>query len=141
MKKNELNKLYWLNKENDDIINRIKELKSSLGLGSSIISGMPSSHKISNPTEEINQKINELEKTLKENQLLIIEEKKTIENFIRNIEEPQMRLIIRLRNIDLLSWNDIAKKLSKKNKKIDRTTLSKKYKNFMKKLENELREQ
>ena len=50
-----------------------------------------------------------------------------IERYIETIEDAEMRLIIRLRAINNMRWEDIGAELG-----MERTTVSKKYRNFLK---------
>ena len=61
--------------------------------------------------------------------LIVLEEKEKIEKFIETIPDSQIRTIVRLRNIDLMSWSAIAEFLEK-----DRKTITKKYNTFIKDL-------
>ena len=59
--------------------------------------------------------------------LLVLEEKEKIERFIETIPDSQLRTIVRLRNIDLMTWQEIGDVLG-----LDRKTVSTKYNNFIK---------
>ena len=129
----ELNELYWLNKEIEDLEKRIKELEATAGIGASKMSGMPSSGKISNPVDAVAMKILKLRNKIQENKLLVIEEKLKIEEFIGTVEDSELRMILRLRNIDLLGWEEIGDALG-----MDRTTASRKYRDFIESLKEKI---
>ena len=65
--------------------------------------------------------------------ILAMEEKKKIEDFISTVDDAEMRMIIRLRNIDLMGWKEIGDALG-----MERTTASKKYNNFIKTLKQKI---
>ena len=48
-----------------------------------------------------------------------------IERFLQEIEDPELRLIIRLRSINHLGWQEIGEELG-----MDRRTASRKYQKF-----------
>ena len=126
MNRGELNELYWLTKEVEDLQNRLKELEEISGVSSSKISGQVNSSEINNPIEKVAIKKIQLQNKIAENMLIILEEKEKIERFVETIPDSQLRTIVRLRNIDLMSWESIGTFL-----KLDRKTVSKKYNKFL----------
>lgn len=54
------------------------------------------------------------------------------ETFISDIENAEIRLIFCLKFVDLKSWNYIARYMN-----YDRSTIYKKYKNYIRRIENE----
>lgn len=132
MRSEELNELYWLNIEIKDLENRLKELEeiSSTKLGDGI-----HGNDISNPVEKVAIKKMQLKKRIAEVMLLVLEEKEKIERFIETIPDSQLRTIVRLRNIDLMTWQEIGDVL-----KLDRKTVSTKYNNFIEKLKKRMEE-
>ena len=77
----------------------------------------------------------QLKKRLAEVMLLVLKKKKKIERFIETIPDSQLRTIVRLRNIDLMTWQEIGDVLG-----LDRKTVSTKYNNFIKKLKKRIEE-
>lgn len=140
MIKEELNELYWLNREIADLQRRLEELESNTPVGSSNLSGLPPSSTKSNPIELYVEKVESLRKRIAENMALAIQEKQKIEDFISTVADPEMRMIIRLRNIDLMGWFEIAEAMSDDKKHYDRTTVSKKYRKFLKSLKQKIEE-
>ena len=67
--------------------------------------------------------------------LLILEEKEKIEKFIETIPDSKLRTIVRLRNIDLMTWEEIGNIME-----LDRKTVSKKYNDFIKDLRKVMKE-
>lgn len=135
MIREELNELYWLNKEIQDLKKRLKELEDNKPIGSAKITGLPKGNSQTNQIEVYVEKVDELKRKINENMILVIEEKKKIEDFIATVDDAEMRMIIRLRNIDLMGWQEIGDALG-----MERTTASKKYKNFIKTLKQRIDE-
>lgn len=136
MIREELNELYWLNKEVEDLNNRLKELEETSGVGSAKLDNeIHGQGGKSDPVEKLALKKIQLKNRIYETMLLILEEKEKIEKFIETIPDSQLRTIIRLRNIDLMSWQEIGDFLE-----IDRKTASKKYNNFIKDLKKVIKE-
>ena len=69
----------------------------------------------------------EYARTLRETQVNLISKKIEAENLINSITDDEIRLICKLKFVDLRSWNYIANKLH-----YDRSTVYKKYKKFVK---------
>lgn len=135
MIKEELNELYWLNKEIEDLNNRLKEL-DNISISSSKISNQIKSNNGNNSiVERLALKKIELQNKIYENMILILTEKQKIEKFIETIPDSQIRTIIRLRNIDLMSWENIGKFMD-----LDRKTVSSKYNKFIKDINKKIKD-
>ncbi len=126
MIRGEINELYWLNKEAEDLQNRIDELEETCGIGSSKMGDGIFSGNVSNPVEQVTIKKLKLQNRLKNVIIDILEEKEKIERFVESIPDSQIRTIIRLRNIDLMTWEQIGEFL-----KLDRKTVANKYNKFI----------
>lgn len=131
MKKKKLNELYWLNKEIEDLKYRLKELEETFISASKLDSEIHAIGEHGNPVEKLTIKIMELKNKIYKNMLTMWSKKEEIEEFIETIPDSKIRTIVRLRNIDLLSWSEIANRLGK-----DRKTVTNIYNTFI----NELRE-
>ena len=70
--------------------------------------------------------IDNYKKHLQENEDRLLERKAEIENLINKITDAEIRLIFKLKFIDLKSWNYIADTMH-----YDRTTVYKKYKKYL----------
>jgi len=114
----DLNKLYFLKIEIKELKDEIKNLSEISSPG---LSGMPHSNKKSNPIEQFFMKKEKLIEKLIKKLEKYIEELNRIENFIENIDDPEIRTIARLRYIDNLKWEDIGKQVH-----LDRSVCSKK---------------
>ena len=69
----------------------------------------------------------EYARVLKETKNLLFYKKAVAEDFLNGVNDDEIRLILKMKFIDLRSWNYIANKLH-----YDRTTVYKKYKKFIK---------
>ena len=133
MRAEELNELYWLNKEVEDLEARIDELNF---LSASVISDEPHAKgNKSEPTQRLALQIVSLKNRLHETQLLILEEKEKLERFIETIPDSKIRTILRLRNIDLKTYQEIADIVG-----LDRKTVSNKYNEFLNDLKRKVEE-
>lgn len=126
MIRGEINELYWLNKEVEDLQNRLQELEETNGVGSSKMGDGIHGSEVSNPVEKVAMKKLELKNRIAEIMLTILEEKEKIERFVESISDSQIRTIIRLRNIDLMTWEQIGDFLG-----LDRKTVASKYNKFI----------
>lgn len=125
MTEKELSKFYWLKKEIKEIEFKLDEL--GFGLGSPIMSDMPKVHSNTSPTEKLAEKRMQLIEIYIEKRISALEEHIKIERFIDTIDDPELRMIIRYRNLDLMKWEEIGDEMA-----MDRTTVSKKYHNGLK---------
>lgn len=111
MTEKELSKVYWLRKEQQDIEERLKEVKLMLdGVGCiEYKEDTTKTNKISNQIEEVIIKKAELENLLIENRLSILEGYIKIERYIETIENSEIRQIMRYRFLDCYTWEKIDK--------------------------------
>ena len=125
MTEKELSKYYWIKKEIEDIEKKLDEL----GYGQTIpqISEMPknpsNNHK---PLEKLIEKRSELINMYLDKRVSTLEEYIKIEKYIDTVEEPEIRLIMRHRYLDLMQWEEIGNLLHS-----DRTTISKKLRRYL----------
>ena len=124
MNEKELSKFYWLNKEIKDLEERI----ATLDLGVSAIKYDGLSVSSSKKAESIQEKLVELKDIWMEKRVSALEEYIKIERFILSVPDEEIRLIMRYRYMDLMSWEEIGNKLG-----YDRTAVSKKIRSYLKK--------
>ena len=122
---NRLNKLFWLKKEIEQIEMQIKELTV---LSATAMSGMPSSGTVSSPVEKFYDRLEKLRNKLQAKLNEYIAEKERIEEYIENIEDPEVRVIARLRFIDNEDFQTIGNEMF-----MDRTTAYRKLKKYIEK--------
>lgn len=118
-----LNRLYWLKKEIQQIENRIKELTV---LSATAMSGMPSSKKASSPVERFVMRMESLKEKLSQKYEELGAETERIEEYIEGIEDVEVRLIARKRFIEHKDYQTIGDEMF-----IDRTTAAKKLKRYL----------
>ncbi len=118
----ELNQLHWVIKEIELLKVQKQELNSMSYIKAQKISGMPFGSGISDSVSERAIKIREVEELIeiKITELFILRGR--IERYINEIEDVELRLIIRLRSINNLSWDQIGEEIG-----MDRRTASRKY--------------
>ena len=111
----ELSKLYYLNKliERDTL--RLQELEAQLSPGSMNLSGMPRNPSPKNMMEEIVPLLIEVQARLREEQAEYIRERMVLDEYLRTIPDYQIRLILTLRFVDLMTWRQIAFKVGGNN--------------------------
>lgn len=110
MNKKELSKYYHLTNEIKDLQEKIKELDLTL-ISSPLLTGMPHSNKVSNPTEQRNTLILTLKRKLEIREAKAMEELIKIEDYISSIEDIELRQIFDKRYVQLKSWEVIANEI------------------------------
>ena len=110
MNKKELSKYYHLKNEIKDLQEKIKELDLTL-ISSPLLTGMPHSNKVSNPTEQRNILILTLKRKLEIREAKAMEELIKIEDYISSIEDIELRQIFDKRYVQLKSWEVIANEI------------------------------
>jgi hypothetical protein len=122
-----LNKLYWIKKEIEQIEERMKELTV---LSAVSFSGMPSGNTVSSPVEKFNERLDILKRKLAIKHAESLEEEERIEKYIETIEDVEIRVLARARFIECKSWQKIGDENF-----MDRTTAYKKVNNYIKERE------
>lgn len=122
MSEKELSRYFYLKKEVEDLEDRIEEFGNG-------VSSMPikevqvsSSHK----NKSIQETKIELVARLTEKRISALEQYLAIERYIEEVEDAEIRNIMRYRYLDLMKWEDIAEKMFQ-----DRTTISKKVRRYI----------
>lgn len=123
MSEKELSKYYNLKREVQDLEERIAEFGS--GVKSTPIKEVSVSS--SHSTKSIQETKVELVAMYTEKRIEALEQYLAIERYIEDIEDVEIRNIMRYRFLDLMKWEDIAEKVFQ-----DRTTISKKVRRFLK---------
>lgn len=107
MTEKELSRYYYLKQEIDNLDERIK----TFGVGVSSIKPKELDIMSSPLYESIQEKIVELKDLWMVKRLEALEEYVKIERYINNIEDSEIRQIMRYRYLDLMKWDDIDFKL------------------------------
>ena len=119
-----LNKVYWLKKEIEQITDQIKELTFYQGAS---ISGAPSgSHSNTSPIERYVIKKERLMEKLQRKFDELVTEVQRIEEYIESIDDAEIRVIARKRFIENKDWQVIGDEMY-----MDRTTVSRKMKKYL----------
>lgn len=122
MTEKELSRYYYLKKEISDLEERI--IKLGYGVGSVEISDMPKGVPSNNT---IQQRVVELREKYIETRVSALEEYLKIEKYISSVEDSEIRTMMRLRFLDLKSWEDIGREYY-----CDRRTASRKVHKYIK---------
>lgn len=112
MTKQELSQLYYLNREIEHLQARINELETIATSCSSQITGMPHGSGISDKIGEYAAEIADLKGLLDLNIKKCFYELNRINRYINSIEDSEMRMILSLRYINGLSWEQVASSIS-----------------------------
>lgn len=120
MTKKELSQLYYLKKEITELQRKIKELESLATNGTSKITDMPRGSEISDKVGKNCAKIADLKNNLQKIIKQYLDEFDRLNNFITSIEDSQMRLILMLRYIHHLTWQQIAFRIGGHDEQIPR---------------------
>ena len=123
----DLSKYYLIKKEVQKLKDRLTEIEST-NISSSKISDMKvdSSRNINSPVEITANRIIKLKTKLEKEIAKSYDEELKLENFISDIEDKTVKLIIRLRFKDGMTWQEVADELS-----YDRSTPYKKLTSYL----------
>lgn len=122
MTEKEARKLFYLNKEIEEMKVELESLREGRTYYKAyVLSGMPKGQKKKDPDEYLvrQQELQaSLTKTMKRKQ----KEQSKIDAFLEAVEDSEIRLILRLRIVGNLSWDEIGRVCA-----MDRRTASRKY--------------
>jgi len=108
MTKKELSQLYYLNREIEEQQRRLAELEAVATSCTANITGLPRSDNISDKLAEYAIEIADLKALLNLNLKKSFYELNRLNRYIQSVNDSQMRLILSLRYINGLSWQQIA---------------------------------
>ncbi len=112
----ELSRLYYLNKLIDRNTEQLAKLEAQLQPGCQEITGMPRNPVYAKSTvEEIVIQVDDLRKRIQKEQIEYLRERRRIEKYISSVEDYQIRLIMLLRFVDLLTWTQVAQRIGGNN--------------------------
>ncbi len=124
----EISNIYYINKEIEHIQRELYDLKTKNFYKSNVLTGMPKGNSERDIFSDYAEDIKTLEDMLHYSLKKLQTERKKIEKFLSSIEDVELRLIIRLRAVNNMNWEEIGAQL-----KMDRTTASKKFYKFFRK--------
>ena len=111
---------------------RIAELEEDDGLGSVGMDGMPHSKTPGNPVERMALARAALHEKLLQMKAELADRELAITKYIASVEHEDIRLIMELRCIDGRDWFNVSVEFEERTGKYaDRTTLSKKFKKYL----------
>lgn len=116
MEKEKLSRYFWLSHEIEKQEKRKERLlraMNSQGIASDVVTGSMSQYPYIETKFIITGVpvglLQELEDSINRNIEEAVKARKDIEEFINNIDDPQLREILRSRYIDCLQWNQVGK--------------------------------
>lgn len=112
MTKKELSQLYYLNREIEEMKNRLEELECSATICTSSITGMPHASGISDKVGKYAAEIADLKSLLDLNLKKCFYELSRLNRYINSINDSEMRMILSLRYINGLCWEQVAQSIS-----------------------------
>ena len=121
----EINSIYYINKEIEHIQKELYDLKTKNFYKSNILTGMPKGNSERDIFSDYVEDIKTLEDMLHYNLKKLRIERKKMEEFLFSIEDVELRLIVRLRVVNNMKWEEIGAELG-----MERTTVSKKFYRF-----------
>ncbi len=129
----ELSRYHAITIEIEQITKNLKELENTV-ISSKELNGMPKALNITGSSvESLLLKKEKLENLLNEKKELLLDEHLKIENFLKTVQDDNIRIIIRSRFIDGKNWHDIAKSLN-----FDRTTPYYQLKKYLESIKDEI---
>lgn len=111
----ELSNLFYINKELKRLESELEEISV---IGATILDGMPHGTKSGDKVQSLVLKRQSLVEKIVRKQTEYIDEKIRMENFISNIDNPKIRLIVRLRFVEFKNWYDIAEEITPDDKEL-----------------------
>ena len=116
----ELSNLFYINKELKRLESELEEISV---IGATVLDGMPHGTKSGDKVQSLVLKRQSLVEKIVRKQTEYIDEKIRMEHFISNIDNPKIRLIVRLRFVEFKSWYDIADEITPEDEElVDRTS-------------------
>lgn len=112
MTKHELSQLYYLNREIEEMQSRLQELECLATACTSNITGMPHASGISDKIGKYAAEIADLKSLLDLNLKKCFYELNRLNRYINSIDESEMRMILSLRYINGLCWEQVAASIS-----------------------------
>lgn len=129
MTKQELSQLYYLNREIEHLKTRIAEIEGLATSTTKQITGMPHVAGVSDNVGKYVAELADLKELLQLNLKKCFYEFNRLNRFIQSIEDSQLRMILSLRYINGLGWQQIAFSIGERDEQYPR----KKHNRFLKK--------
>lgn len=117
-----LSEVNYINKEIACIQQEIAELKETNFYRTNNITGMPKGGERRDEFVDYAEEMRTLESMLYYSLKKLQMKRQEIESFFQTIEDPELRLIMRMRTVNNMKWEEIGRELG-----MERTTVSKKF--------------
>ncbi len=127
MTEKELNGMYCLNQELERLEVELEEMEHKSLVKSPLLSGMPYGSGFSDKTADYAVRVNEIKRLIGITVERILKTRAEMEQFLQEIEDPELRMILRLRSVQHFGWQEIGDELG-----MDRRTAARKYQKFCK---------
>lgn len=124
----EINSIYYINKEIAKLQEELYMLKNKNFFKSNNLTGMPKGNIEADVFVDYAEDVRTLESMLQYTLKKLQVERKKIEDFLNTVEDAELRLIIRLRAVNNMKWEEIGEELG-----MDRRTASRKFLNYFQK--------
>ena len=124
----EINSIYYINKEIARLQEELYTLKNKNFFKSNNLTGMPKGNFEADVFVDYAEDVRTLESMLQYTLKKLQAERKKIEDFLNTVEDAELRLIIRLRAVNNMKWEEIGEELG-----VDRRTASRKFLNYFQK--------
>lgn len=131
MTKKELSQLYYLNREIEEQQRRVRELENLATSCTSQITGMPRAEGVSDKIAKYVTEIADLKALIDLNLKKCFYELNRLNRYINTVEDSEMRMILSLRYINGLSWQQIAFSIGYQDESVPR----KRHNRFLRKFE------
>lgn len=124
----ELSGIYYINKEIEILEAELYNLRNNQNFYSkNIISDMPRGGQAKDMFVEFTEKLRAVEQMLQYSLKRLQLERLKVEEFLNTVADPELRLIMRLRAVNNMKWEDIGFEIG-----LERTTVSKKFFKYFK---------
>lgn len=121
------NQIYYINKELEKLYKELADLKQQSFLKPITISDMPHGGASKDLFIEYTNSVLETEDMIRYSILKLQRERKKFELFLDAVQDSELRLILRLRCINNMNWQEIGDEIG-----MDRRTASRKFYNYFK---------
>ena len=110
MTEKELSGLFYLNRETEWLQKDLEKLEHSIGAKSPVLSHSPKG-KGQRGISDLAVEIADLKAVIQLNLIRIQRERARLERYINSIDDPEIRLIFRLRHINGMTWREIGEEV------------------------------
>lgn len=123
----DLNQIYYINKEIESLYRELTELKEQSLIKSATVSDMPKGGERKDLLVEHTNDVLEIENMIRYSLAKLKRTRRKVEKFLDTVEDSETRLIIRLRCINNMTWDEIGAEMG-----MNRRTASRKFYGYLK---------